>query len=304
MEDRGVCTMEIFQLIQFQAVAELEHMTRAAQRLNLAQPALSRTIQNLENELGASLFDRSGRRMHLNENGRILLRYSRLILSSIQDAKNEIAAQKSGTETCIRLCVHSATALIPQLLMDFRRIRPEVRFEIVQRMFQSAEQPEYDMLIDSIVGDEVLPRNSCVLMQEDAMLAVRGDHPLARRDSVALSDIQDEPFVSLRRDRPWARIIQKACNEVNFAPSIVAESDNPITLCDFVRCGLGVCFLPSRTGLPRQGDGIALVRVSDFAYTRHLYLHWCYNAYLPPHVAAFRDFAVQWFSDLADAARP
>ena len=87
--------MEIFQLIQFQAVAELEHMTQAAQRLNLAQPALSRTIQNLENELGASLFDRSGRRMHLNENGRILLRYSRQILSSIQDAKNEIAAQKA-----------------------------------------------------------------------------------------------------------------------------------------------------------------------------------------------------------------
>lgn len=82
--------MEIFQLIQFQAVAELEHMTRAAERLNLAQPALSRTIQNLENELEAPLFDRSGRRMRLNENGRILLRYSRQILSSIQDAKTRL----------------------------------------------------------------------------------------------------------------------------------------------------------------------------------------------------------------------
>ena len=171
-------------------------------------------------------------------------------------------------------------------------------------MFQGTEQPEYDMLIDSIVGDEVLPRNSCVLIQEDAMLAVREDHPLARRDSVALADIREESFVSLRRDRPWARIIQKACNEVNFAPNIVAESDNPITLCDFVRCGLGICFLPSRTGLPPLGDGIALVRVSDFAYTRHLYLHWCYNAYLPPHVAAFRDFAVQWFSSLEDTVKP
>ena len=296
--------MEIFQLIQFQAVAELEHMTRAAQRLNVAQPALSRTIQNLENELGASLFDRSGRRMRLNENGRILLRYSRQILSSIQDAKNEIAAQQSGAETCIRLCVHSATALIPQLLLDFRRTRQDIRFEIGQRRCQGTEQPEDDMLMDSIVGDEVWPRNSCVLLQEDAMLAVREDHPLARRDSVALADIRGESFVSLRRDRPWARIIQKACNEVNFAPNIVAESDNPITLCDFVRCGLGICFLPSRTGLPPLGDGIALVRVSDFAYTRHLYLHWCYNAYLPPHVAAFRDFAVQWFSSLEDTVKP
>ena len=78
--------MEIFQLIQFQAVAELEHMTRAAERLNLAQPALSRTIKNLEKELGVPLFDRSGRRMQLNENGRILLLYARQILSSIQDA--------------------------------------------------------------------------------------------------------------------------------------------------------------------------------------------------------------------------
>ena len=296
--------MEIFQLIQFQAVAELEHMTQAAQRLNLAQPALSRTIQNLENELGASLFDRSGRRMHLNENGRILLRYSRQILSSIQDAKNEIAAQKSEARTCIRLCVHSATALIPQLLLEFRRARPDIRFEIVQRMFQDTEPPEYDMLIDSIAGDEVLPRNSRLLVQEDAMLAVPANHPLARRSSVSLADVREEPFVSLRRDRPWARIIQKACNEVNFAPCIVAESDNPITLCDFVRCGLGICFLPSRTGLPPLGDGIALVRVSDFAYTRHLYLHWCYNAYLPPHVAAFRDFAVQWFSSLEDTVKP
>ena len=296
--------MEIFQLIQFQAVAELEHMTRAAQRLNVAQPALSRTIQNLENELGASLFDRSGRRMHLNENGRILLRYSRQILSSIQDAKNEIAAQKSEAETCIRLCVHSATALIPQLLLDFRRIRPDIRFEIVQRMFQDSEQPEYDMLLDSIAGDEVLPRSSRLLVQEDAMLAVPADHPLARQGSVALADIREEPFVSLRRDRPWARIIQKACNEVNFAPNIVAESDNPITLSDFVRCGLGVCFLPSRTGLPPMGDSIVLLPLADFAYTRHLYLHWCYNAYLPPHVAAFRDFAVQWFSCLENAVKP
>ena len=190
---------------------------------------------------------------------------------------------------------------LPEKCDDFQVFELEA-IHGIQRIHHFSEQPEYDMLIDSIVGDEVLPRSSCVLMQEDALLAVRADHPLARRDSVLLADIREENFVSLRRDRPWARIIQKACNEVNFAPNIVAESDNPITLCDFVRCGLGVCFLPSRTGLPPLGDGIALVRVSDFAYTRHLYLHWCYNAYLPPHVASFRDFTVQWFSRLESAA--
>ena len=156
--------MEIFQLKQFQAVAELEHMTRAAQRLNLAQPALSRTIRNLENELGVPLFDRDGRRMRLNENGRILLRYTRQILSSLQDARAEINARKTGTESRIQLCVHSATALLPQLLADFLDVYPDVRFEITQRIFGETEQPSYDMLIDSLVGDEVLPRNSLSLI--------------------------------------------------------------------------------------------------------------------------------------------
>lgn len=291
--------MEIFQLRQFQAVAELEHMTRAAERLNLAQPALSRTIRNLENELGAPLFDRDGRRMRLNENGRILLRYARQILASLEDAQAEISARKTGTESRIRLCIHSATALLPQLLADFLAVRPEVRFEITQRIFRDTESPTYDMLIDSLVGDEVLPRSSCLLLREEAMLAVPEGHPLTRLPSVSLSDIRDVPFVNLRRDRPWARIIRKACNEASFSPRVVAESDNPITLCDFVRCGVGVCFLPSRTGLPPQTDGITLIRLQDFVHTRHLYLHWRYNTYLPPHIAAFRDFCLPWFEKLA-----
>lgn len=296
--------MEIFQLKQFQAVAELEHMTRAAERLNLAQPALSRTIRNLENELGVPLFDRDGRQMRLNENGRILLRYTRQILASLQDARAEIDARKTGTESRIQLCVHSATALLPQLLADFLAVRPEVRFEITQRIFGETEQPSYDMLIDSLVGDEVLPRNSCLLLREDVVLAAAADHPLTRLESVRLSDVRSVPFVSLRRDRPWAKIIQNACNEVNFSPRVVAESDNPITLCDFVRCGVGVCFLPSRTGLPPQTDGIALLHLQDFAHVRQLYLHWRYSAYLPPHIAAFRDFCVRWFASLAPADRP
>lgn len=294
--------MEIFQLIQFQAVAELEHMTRAAKKLNLAQPALSRTIQNLETELGTTLFDRSGRRMQLNENGRILLRYARQILSSIQDAKNEISARNTRTETRIRLCVHSATALLPQLLADFRALHPDIHFDIVQRIFQDTEQPDYDMLIDSIGGSEALPLNSCVLMQEEVVLALPSAHPLAQKSSISLKEIEGIPFVFLQRDRPWARIMLKACGEVNFTPNIVAECDNPITLCEFVRCGLGAYFLPSRTGLPLASDGIALVPLTDFAYGRHLYLHWSYGAYLPPHIDAFRKFAIQWFSRLETQA--
>ena len=127
------------------------------------------------------------------------------------------------------------------------------------------------------------------------MLALPSGHPLAQKTTLSLKEIEDLPFVFLQRDRPWARIMLKACSEVSFTPNIVAECDNPITLCEFVRCGLGAYFLPSRTGLPLASDGITLVPLTDFAYGRHLYLHWSYGAYLPPHINAFRAFAIQWF---------
>ena len=82
--------MEIYQLRQFAAVAKTENMTRAAQSLSMAQPAVSKTIRNLESELGAELFERTGKGLRRTEQGDILLRYARAILNAELDARREI----------------------------------------------------------------------------------------------------------------------------------------------------------------------------------------------------------------------
>ena len=82
--------MELYQLRQFAAVAKYENMTRAAESLNVAQPAVSRTIRNLESELGAELFERTGKGLRRTEQGDILLRYARTILEAERDARGEI----------------------------------------------------------------------------------------------------------------------------------------------------------------------------------------------------------------------
>lgn len=85
----GKC-VEIYQLRQFAAVAKTENMTRAAQSLSMAQPAVSKTIRNLESELGAELFERTGKGLRRTEQGDILLRYARAILNAELDARREI----------------------------------------------------------------------------------------------------------------------------------------------------------------------------------------------------------------------
>ena len=82
--------MELYQLRQFAAVAKYENMTRAAESLNVAQPAVSKTIRNLESELGAELFERTGKGLRRTEQGDILLRYARTILEAERDARGEI----------------------------------------------------------------------------------------------------------------------------------------------------------------------------------------------------------------------
>ena len=81
--------MELYQLRQFAAVAKYENMTRAAESLNVAQPAVSKTIRNLESELGAELFERTGKGLRRTEQGDILLRYARTILEAERDARGE-----------------------------------------------------------------------------------------------------------------------------------------------------------------------------------------------------------------------
>ena len=90
--------MELYQLRQFAAVAKYENMTRAAESLNVAQPAVSKTIRNLESELGAELFERTGKGLRRTEQGDILLRYARTILEAERDARGEIEESLHRTD--------------------------------------------------------------------------------------------------------------------------------------------------------------------------------------------------------------
>ena len=145
----GKC-VEIYQLRQFAAVAKTENMTRAAQSLSMAQPAVSKTIRNLESELGAELFERTGKGLRRTEQGDILLRYARAILNAELDARREIeeSLHRAGG-LCI--CALSCVERLSDILAGFAA-------EYGNADFRIGSTPEgSDLLLDSAVSRDKVP---------------------------------------------------------------------------------------------------------------------------------------------------
>lgn len=119
--------MELLQLHYFLTVARLEHVTEAAQVLHVTQSSLSKTIQRLEEDLGAPLFDRVGRRLRLNEHGRRFLRRAERALLELEEGKREIRDLTSPEYGTLKLAVTNASTL-PAILREFRKKRPTIQF--------------------------------------------------------------------------------------------------------------------------------------------------------------------------------
>lgn len=136
-------------LMYFQKVAELEHLTKAAEALHIAQPALSRTIRSMEEELDVSLFTHQGRNIHLTRDGHILLKYTNKILGSLDDLRQELQDSRDLQQLTVKLAIMSSSRLIPAFLMKFKEEYPETILEIVPQNSDSANASKTDLTLFS-----------------------------------------------------------------------------------------------------------------------------------------------------------
>jgi len=179
--------MDLLQLKYFQVVAQLEHMTRAAEKLYIAQPSLSQSIAKLEDELGVPLFDRQGRRIHLNQFGRVFLKRVEHIFLELEEGKREVADMAGLERGSIALAVAS-TQPLPELLSGFLARYPRVRFRLFQQhslttVVQQLERGEIDLCISSPPIEQ--PGITWVpLLTEEIFLLVPAEHRLAGRGSI------------------------------------------------------------------------------------------------------------------------
>lgn len=242
--------MEISHLRAFLAVAEELHFGRAAERLHMAQPPLSRIIKQLERDLGSPLFDRTTRSVSLTSAGRALLGPAQDVVEGCQLARGAVRAAGQGESGLVRLgfAGPSSHVLVGSLSRLVRQQHPGIEL----RLQSSAYAYEALRLVLEGGLDLALVRWTRqppeiayrTVLVERHVLAVPHDHRFADRASVRMEDCRDEAFVSLPAD-PGSSVrdnFLKAAHEAGFTPNIVQVAPDSWTAMALVAAGVGVSF--------------------------------------------------------------
>jgi DNA-binding transcriptional LysR family regulator len=272
--------IEIRHLRYFQAVAEELHFGRAAARLAIAQPALSRQIQQIEQELGTPLLRRTQRRVELLPAGALLLERSRAIQQELARAVSDV--RRTGTGELGRLAVgfiHSSTyGLLPSIIGRFRQLYPGIELELHEMPITVQHAALLRGTIDvGLLRVQPAPPELEVVpvMPDPFLLAVPASHPLAARTRVRLRSVAEEPFVMFTKsDAPlFHDRVEALCRQAGFAPRVVQHATQIHTVVGLVGAGLGLAVVPAsgRNLHPRQ---VRFVQIADKAEPVHVALAW------------------------------
>lgn len=287
--------MDIYQLEQFKVVAELQHMTKAAEVLNVAQPALSRTIHMIERELGTKLFDHAGKRIILNEKGEILLRHTTEILDSMHTARNEIHEKMDLEHSSINLSVKALGMMIDDLIRGFKAEHPGISFQVVQYDSWLLKSAAPDLNLFATVEPFVSPQ-SCSLLRERLLLAVPADSALAKEGKVKLSQIAGEPIVGLQNGSDLAANITWRYKCAGFEPHYIMDHYTSTRIADLVSLGMGYAYVPEITWPGVLNEKIRLVEIADADFHRYIHISWPTGGYMSRAAAVFRNYLMDHFA--------
>jgi DNA-binding transcriptional LysR family regulator len=279
-------------LAYFAGVARTEHVTRAAQELNVPQSTLSRAMVRLEQDLGVELFARRGRTVALTSAGRTFLTSVERALAEVERAAEEVRADADPTTGKVAFgFLHTmGTETVPGLIRAFRADHPRVRFTLVQNygeaMIERMRAGGLDLCLTSPVPDapDLVARR---LDEQKLRLVVPADHRLAARKRIRLAEAADESFVTLEPGYGLRRITDALCQEAGFRPKVAFEGEEAETLRGLVAAGLGVALLPP-PAVPRPG--VAELTVTAPRAVREIGLAWLAGSVDTPPVAAFKKF--------------
>ncbi len=291
--------MEMKQLEYFQTVAELEHYTHAAEQLSLSQPALSRSIANLEDELSVPLFDHEGRSVRLNQFGMIFLRRINAALHEIEEAKREIkdALDPEHGTVSLGFLPTLGSHLVPELVNVFHKQYPHINFQLMQNgssiILNDLKNGSADLCLSFPPVDE-RKLAWTKLMNEELYVAVPQQHRLAKRTSVTLDEVEHDPFILLKHGNGLRTTTERFCLEAGFVPNILFEGGDVTTVVGFVEAGLGIALIPYIPNINMRK--VKLISVRKPKCERIIAFTWMKNRYLPAAALQFKNFVLQYLT--------
>ena len=259
--------MELRQLRYFVAVAEAANISRAAKKIFLTQPALSRQIKALEDEIGQCLLERQAHSIRLTPVGEALLREARELLQHAEQVVERVRAAGSGVRLRVGYAPSLAAGLLSAAVENFTQAHPSARVELfdlsTEEMLEGLENNKLDVALS--VGQQRGTRGLkwTPLRRAPWQLVVNRNHPLARRSQVTPAEAAREPLlVFCQRDYPeYWDIITGWLRQHKLRPRIAGEYDGLESLMAAVGSGLGVALVTSRT-VQRVPERVRLKKLS------------------------------------------
>lgn len=295
--------MDLRHLRYFQAVAEELSFSKASRRLRIAQPALSRAVQELEQDLGMRLIERNRRTMALTPAGAVLLAESAVVLERLEESLRKVKRTAAGEEGELRLGYIGppTKSFLGRLLAEYRGRFPKVSVHLEERtperVWEMVAKGRLSVaLTRPVPGQGERALNTLLLRQEPLGIVVTPGHPLAGRKSVSWKQLANEPLIVLAR-REGVGLhdeILAACRTAGFAPRIVQSPSLMGTVLTYVEAGAGVGVVTDSVAAAYMPEGLSFVPVTP-VHSVPLVMVWNPDEFSPP-VKAFHGLVEEWLN--------
>ncbi len=287
--------MELNQLRYYLEVAESQHVTKSAQKLHIAQPALTKAIHRLEEELGVPLFVPKGRNIILTEYGRYLQSKLLPVMKELDDIPAQMQTMAHLENATIHLNVLAASSIVTEAIIEYKKRHGNLHFQLMQ----NHESQLYDIGVTTRLNSQESGQTTEreFVFTEKIYLAVPAAHPLAKREDIHLKEAAHEGFISLMGSRQLRWICDRFCSYAGFTPNIIFESDNTAAVKNMIAANMGVGFWPQFTWGGLENDHVKLLEIREPLCQRDILFDYKQNKLDNTAVKAFFVFLKEYFQN-------
>jgi len=284
--------MDVHALRVFTEVVRHQGFTRASRALRLTQPAISKVVKSLEEELGTQLLVRERRRVMLTEAGQIVLAGAQGVLDSLRVMEEEVEELSALRRGRLRIGTPPivGVAFLPQLLKEFHEAHPGIALELREEGSHQIAELVRNHELD--VGAVVLPTDertfhALPFVHDHLRAVLHPGHSLARKRSLTLLELADTPFVLYRPEFALHGHILEACRRSGFQPTVVSESSHWDFIVAMVAANIGVALLPVTICRRLDRRQVRTVKLSDPVIPWDVALIWRRDRHLSPATRAW-----------------
>lgn len=294
--------MNLNHLSYFRVLAKLEHYTQAAEQLSITQPSLSHAMSALEKDLGTYLFEKQGRNIKLTKYGKVYFEYVDRALSELEKGEKKIRELTNVSSGTVELgyIYTLGPRFIPKLIKEFTNLEnnKDIKFLFGQgttkSLIEGLKQEKYDIVFCSMMENE--PDIEFIpLINEELVVIVSNEHPLAQKDNIDLTEIDSYPFIRFSKKSGIRPIIDDLFKEVDITPNIICEVEEDNAVAGLVEINYGIAVVPNISSLKYYN--VKILPITNPKHERYIYLATLKNRYLTPSVNLFKKYSINYSKD-------